>query len=252
MCLSCSHVDSRSKQQLQARAKVLSRRLVARKSHFQTRSPQYVYSRKQRPTSSTWLFTPGIFWVFFPCLEASQFLPEVSVFCPRNMPVQTIRESTFRRSHLRNILILNLARNQYMQEESLEKLLFVWIHAGPVSALARTQENIFDIIYIYVYIRSLARPLYDRVAVFTYPRCQYKIIFGGQLFSVQIIQYMQRMYSQPVDRRKRMANYQYIGLRQGVFLTIAFSVATMNMRGGEKACMSKPPCQQKPQTRQTA
>ena len=36
------------------------------------------------------------------------------------------------------------AQNQYMQEKNLGELIFRRIHAGPVFALARIQENIFE------------------------------------------------------------------------------------------------------------
>ena len=36
------------------------------------------------------------------------------------------------------------SQNQYMQENNLGELLFAQIHAGPVFALARIQENIFE------------------------------------------------------------------------------------------------------------
>ena len=36
------------------------------------------------------------------------------------------------------------AQNQYMQEKILGELIFSRIHAGPVFALARIQENIFE------------------------------------------------------------------------------------------------------------
>ena len=36
------------------------------------------------------------------------------------------------------------AQNQYMQEKILGELIFPRIHAGPVFALARIQENIFE------------------------------------------------------------------------------------------------------------
>ena len=36
------------------------------------------------------------------------------------------------------------AQNQYMQEEILGEFIFSRIHAGPVFALAQTQENIFE------------------------------------------------------------------------------------------------------------
>ena len=36
------------------------------------------------------------------------------------------------------------AQNQYLQENILGELIFARVHAGPVFALARIQENIFE------------------------------------------------------------------------------------------------------------
>ena len=42
------------------------------------------------------------------------------------------------------------AQNQYMQETSLGELVFVRIHAGPVLALTRIQENIFEDHFLHI------------------------------------------------------------------------------------------------------
>ena len=39
------------------------------------------------------------------------------------------------------------AQNQYMQEKNLGELIFARIHEGPVFALARIQETIFEEVF---------------------------------------------------------------------------------------------------------
>ena len=82
------------------------------------------------------------------------------------------------------------AQNQYMQEKILGELIFVRIHAGPVFALARIQENIFE--------ESL--PEYFAKFLGEFARCEY----------------MPRLYSHPREYRKIfLANYLCIGFVPG-------------------------------------
>ena len=69
------------------------------------------------------------------------------------------------------------AQNQYMQEKHLGELILARIHAGPVFALARIQENILEELFLkYVFAPSQICILtfapsvcMDTVAVFTRP-----------------------------------------------------------------------------------
>ena len=50
----------------------------------------------------------------------------------------------FKRTFARTSRTYPPAQNQYMQEKILGELIFARIHAGPVFALARIQESIFE------------------------------------------------------------------------------------------------------------
>ena len=79
-----------------------------------------------------------------------------------------------------------LAQNQYMQEKMFWELIFARIHAGPVFALARIQENIFEEVF----------PEYCAKFLGEFIRCEY----------------MPRLYSHPREYRKIfLANYLCIG-----------------------------------------
>ena len=82
------------------------------------------------------------------------------------------------------------AQNQYMQEKNLGELIFVRIHAGPVFALARIQENIFEESFPEYFAKFLGE----------FARCEY----------------MPRLYSHPREYRKIfLANYLCIGFVPG-------------------------------------
>ena len=57
-----------------------------------------------------------------------------------------------------NISKYPLAQNRYMQEKILEELIFARIHVGPVFALVRIQENIFEELFFEICIRTSALP----------------------------------------------------------------------------------------------
>ena len=77
-----------------------------------------------------------------------------------------------------------------MQEEFLGELIFARIHAGPVFALARIQENIFEEVF----------PEY----------------FANFLGAFIPCEYMPRLYSHPREYRKIfLANYLCIGFVPG-------------------------------------
>ena len=82
------------------------------------------------------------------------------------------------------------AQNQYMQENILGELIFARIHAGPVFALPRIQENIFEEIF----------PEHSAKFLGEFTRCEY----------------MPRLYSHPREYRKIFqANYLCIGFVPG-------------------------------------
>ena len=85
------------------------------------------------------------------------------------------------------------AQNQYMQEKILGELIFARIHAGPVFALARIQENIFEEVF----------PEYFAKLLGEFTRCEY----------------MPRLYLHPHEYRKILqANYLCIGFVPGCIL----------------------------------
>ena len=82
------------------------------------------------------------------------------------------------------------AQNQYMQETILGELIFARIHAGPVFALARIQENIFEEVF----------PEYCAKFLGEFIRCEY----------------MPRLDSHPREYRKiSLANHLCIGFVPG-------------------------------------
>ena len=75
------------------------------------------------------------------------------------------------------------AQNQYMQEKFLGELIFARIHAGPVFALARIQETIFEEVfpeYCAKFLGEFIRVRIHAAPVFAPARIQENI--PGELF----------------------------------------------------------------------
>ena len=87
-------------------------------------------------------------------------------------------------------------QNQYMQEKILGEIVFARIHAGPIFALARIQENIFEEVFP-----------------------EYCARFLGEFI---LCEYMPRLYSHPREYRKvLLANYLCIGFVPGGYFCSA-------------------------------
>ena len=96
------------------------------------------------------------------------------------------------------------AQNQYMQDKILGELIFARIHAGPVFALPRIQENIFDEIF----------PEYSAKFLGEFARCEY----------------MPRLYSHPREYRKIfLANYLCIGFVPGGIQSVKSPFLTLKV-----------------------
>ena len=74
------------------------------------------------------------------------------------------------------------AQSQYMQEKNLGELIFVRIHAGPVFALARIQENIFEDVFPEYFAKFLGE--FTRCK---YMPCLYSHLGEYRKFSWQMI-----------------------------------------------------------------
>ena len=74
------------------------------------------------------------------------------------------------------------AQNQYMQEKILGELIFVRIHAGPVFALARIQENNFGEVFPEYCAKFLGESIWceDMPRLYSHPR-EYRKIFANYL-----------------------------------------------------------------------
>ena len=96
------------------------------------------------------------------------------------------------------------AQNQYMQEIILGQLIFARMHAGPVFALARIQENIIEEVFPEHFDKFLGE----------FTQCEY----------------MPRLYSHPREYRKIfLANYLCIGFVPGGTSTVSTKDASKKM-----------------------
>ena len=78
------------------------------------------------------------------------------------------------------------AQNRYMQEKNLEELILARIHVGPVFALVRIQDNIFEELFLKYVFALWPCPLYLYSACIRTSLVPIHENIFGELISVQI------------------------------------------------------------------